>query len=426
MTMTQDAQTERNLNALTMTQDGLCCQQTPPATSLGFSRSFVAFLGGSLVSQLGDALYTFALPWIAYELTHSSLVMGTLFATEIIPILLFGAFAGVYVDRLNRRRLLLGANLLRAALVAFLPLLSFLGVLQLWELYLVAFSLALVSLAGDVATTTVLPEMAQSELTRANAAYQFMSQCAEFAGPALAGIAIATLGGFHTLWLDVLSFAGPFLVLWRLPDFQDQTGQRSARHVLVELQEGLHWLWKEQVIKMLSLQAMLGNLGFGMVNAVLLYYLRTSLNLSAQLSGLDYAMVGVGGLLGSVMIVPLARSFRRGTLYPLLLLSGLVGRTVLFVLPWWWVPGLSLGIVSACDVAWVILSTSVRQERIPGSLMGRVLSFSRLLSTAAMPLGAVIGGLMAQSYDPRIVFCLAALTKGGEVLIARFSAIRSL
>jgi hypothetical protein len=95
-------------------------------------------------------------------------------------------------------------------------------------------------------------------------------------------------------------------------------------------------------------------------------------------------------------------------------------------LPWWWVPGLSLGIVAACDTAWIILSTSVRQERIPGPLMGRVLSFSRLLSTAAMPLGAIIGGLMAQTYDPRLVFCTAALTKGGEVLLARFSAIHYL
>jgi MFS family permease len=93
---------------MTMTQTSPCCWGSAPAPSLlGFSRPFVAFLGGSLVSRIGDALYTFALPWMAYELTHSSLVLGTLYATEIVPVLLFGAFAGVYVDRLNRRHLLL-------------------------------------------------------------------------------------------------------------------------------------------------------------------------------------------------------------------------------------------------------------------------------------------------------------------------------
>ncbi len=287
---------------MSLTQTSPCCWEREPATSLlGFTRPFVAFLGGSLVSRMGDALFTFALPWMAYELTDSSVVLATLYATEIVPVVLFGAFAGVYVDRLNRRTLLLLTDLLRALLVAVVPLLSLLGRLQIWELYALAFSLALLSLANDVTTTAVLPELAQSEPTRANATYQFIMQASECAGPALAGLAIASLGGFHTLWLDALSFGGTFLVIWRVPNFSGQTGEPGARHVFSEMKEGLRWLWKEPVIKMLSLQAMLGNLGLGMVSAVLLYYLRTQLRLPAQLAGLDYAMVGVGGLLGSLL-----------------------------------------------------------------------------------------------------------------------------
>jgi predicted MFS family arabinose efflux permease len=412
---------------MSKTQTSPCCGEKEPASFLlGFSRPFIAFLGGSLVSRMGDALFTFALPWIAYELTHSSAVLATLYATEIVPVVLFGAFAGVYVDRLNRRFILLGTDLLRALLVAVVPFLSLLGLLQIWELYTLAFSLALLSLANDVATTAVLPEMAQSETTRANAAYQFIMQAAEFAGPALAGLAIAVLGGFHTLWLDALSFGGTFLVIWRLSNFSGGSRGPRDRRVFSEMREGFLWLWREPVIKMLSLQAMLGNLGLGMVSAVLLYYLRAQLQLPAQLAGLDYAMVGVGGLLGSLLIVPFTHLFRQGTLYPVLLFCGLLGRVSIIFLPWWWIPGLSLGIVAACDTAWVIMSTSVRQERIPGSLMGRVLSFSRLLSTAAMPLGAVIGGFLAQNYSLLLVFGLAALTKGGEVFIARFSEIHRL
>jgi predicted MFS family arabinose efflux permease len=196
--------------------------------------------------------------------------------------------------------------------------------------------------------------------------------------------------------------------------------------VLSELKEGLRRLSKEPVINMLSLQAMLGSPGLGMVSAVLLYYLRAQLRLPAQMAGFEYAMVGVGGLLGSILIVPLTRPLRRGTVYPVVLSCGLLGRASMVVLPWWWVPGLSLGLVAACDTAWIILSTTVRQEHIPGSPMGRALSFSRLLSTAAMPLGAMLGGLLAQAHDPCLVYAMAALTKGGEVLIARFSAIHRL
>ena len=93
---------------------------------------------------------------------------------------------------------------------------------------------------------------------------------------------------------------------------------------------------------------------------------------------------------------------------------------------WPWAPGIGFGIVAACDTAWVVLSTSVRQALIPTPLMGRVLSFSRLLSTAAMPAGALLGGALVTVVDPVFVFLLAALCKGVEVLIARFSAIHQL
>ena len=400
--------------------------QKRPVASVGLSRSFLLFLGGSLVSQVGDALYTFALPWIAYELTRSALVLGLLYAIEIVPILLFGALAGVYVDRWNRRRLLLMADVLRAVLVALVPLLHLFGLLQVWHLYVIAFSLALISLAFDVAITAVTPELAGGNLTRANAAYQMVVQTASLAGPALAGALIATLGGFQVLWLDALSFGGTFLVVLGLPSFQQQALSENARSVFGGLREGMRWLWQNRVIRVLSLQAMTGNFGFGMVSAVLLFYLRATLGLSAQLSGFDYAMLGLGGLLGSIAIVPLGQRFRKGQLYPLILLFGMAGLLVMVSLSWWWAPGLGFGMVAACNVAWVVLSTSVRQTLIPGQLFGRVLSFSRILSTAAMPVGAIMGGLITQTYDPRVVFLLAAAAKGVEVLIALRSSMRKL
>lgn len=92
----------------------------------------------------------------------------------------------------------------------------------------------------------------------------------------------------------------------------------------------------------------------------------------------------------------------------------------------WWAPGLRFGMVSACNVAWVVLSTSGRQEKIPADLMGRVLSFTRVLSTATMPVGATLGGFLIEHFDPTIVIGTAAATKLVEALIARFSAMRAL
>lgn len=391
--------------------------------------AFAAFLGGLTISKLGDAIYTFALPWIAYELTHSPVVMGTLFAVEILPILLFGAFAGAYVDRTDRRKLMLWADGIRAGLVASIPALQGLGLLQLWYLYLAAFALALVSLAFDVSTTAVIPQMASeggAPLTKANAAHQLAMQVASMAGPALAGLLIAVVGGFQSLWVDALSFGGTFLVLLRMPAFHLERCCAEVQSVLRGITEGFRWFRGNKVIQMLALQAATGNFGFGLVTAVLMYYLRDGLGLSAEVSGLNYAMLGVGGILGSIAVVPLARRYRKGVLYPAMLSVGFLGLLVLATVRAPWAPGLGFGIVAACDTAWVVLSTSVRQELIPGHLMGRVLSFSRLLSTAAMPVGAVLGGFLMTAFDPTWVFLLAAAFKGAEVLIARFSAIHTL
>jgi MFS family permease len=357
---------------------------------VGLPRAFTVILTGLTVSKLGDALYTFALPWIAFELTHSAVIMGTLYATEILPILLFGALAGVYVDRWDRRKLMLVSDIIRAAVVALIPLLHLAGLLAVWHLYLVAFVLALVSLMFDVSTTAVIPEMAGGDLTRANAAHQMAMQVASMAGPALAGLVIAAMGGFNSLWLDALSFGGTFAALTGLPAFRQLPAGATAAGVLRGMVDGLKWLWQNRVIRVLSLQAMTGNFGFGMVSAVLMYYLRQTLGLSAQLSGLDYAMLGVGGLVGSILVVPLVRRYRRGVIYPAILLFGMAGLLIMAAVRVWWAPGLGV------------------------------------LSTAAMPVGATLGGLMTKSFDPGVVFLVAAAAKGIEVLIARFSAMYEL
>src|SRR5687767_10663356 len=89
-------------------------------------RTLGPFLAALAVSKAGDALYLIALPWIAYELTHSAMVMGTLYAAEILPVVLGGVFAGVWVDRYGVRRMMLASDLARAALIGVIPLLIYL------------------------------------------------------------------------------------------------------------------------------------------------------------------------------------------------------------------------------------------------------------------------------------------------------------
>ncbi|MGX5439939.1 MFS transporter [Bacillus thuringiensis] len=393
------------------------------------SRTYVIFIVGLLISRIGDSLYTFALPWIAYELTGSAIIMSSLFATGVLPIVLFGPIVGALVDRWDRRKLMWIADLGCMILVIFIPILHILGLLQLWHLYVVSFILAILSMLFDVATITVIPHIAGQSLTRANSAYQMVNQIASLAGPALAGIIIAIIGGFNALWINVLSFVATLIAVLLLPKVEknksiDKPGN-LLRNIGNEMKEGFKWLINDRLNLALSLQAMVGNFGASAILGALMYYLLSTLHLSTEQSGFNYTLIGVGGLLGSIIVVPLEQRFQRGVLIRVLLGIGAIGLTYAIWSKSWLAPGIAFGIAMTCNIAWNTLVASVRQETVPTNMQGRVLGFSRVLTRLAMPLGALVGGIISD-FNPVAIFILASATKMIEVIIALISPIRKL
>ncbi|CAM4273644.1 hypothetical protein BAMA111019_16085 [Bacillus manliponensis] len=110
-----------------------------------FPKHYIIFIFSLLLSRIGDALYTFALPWIAYELTGSAIVMSSLFAAGVLPVVLFGPIVGIIVDRFDRRKLMWIADLGCMIFVTLIPILHMLNLLHIWHLYIVSFILAVLS-----------------------------------------------------------------------------------------------------------------------------------------------------------------------------------------------------------------------------------------------------------------------------------------
>lgn len=314
-------------------------------------------------------------------------------------------------------------------LVSLIPLLYNLSVLQLWHLYVVSFILAVLSMLFDVATITVIPQIAGPSLTRANSAYQMVNQIASLAGPALAGIIIAIIGGINALWINALSFIATLVAVLLLPKLEKKKPTDRAKTLLQtiknDMREGLKWLINDRLNLALSLQAMVGNFGASAVLGGLMYYLLSTLNLSAEESGINYTLIGVGGLLGSIIVIPLEQRFRRGILIPTLLAVGAIGLTYAIWSEYWLAPGISFGLAMICNIAWNTIVASVRQETVPTDMQGRVLGFSRVLTRLAMPLGALVGGLISD-FNPVAIFILASTAKFIEVIIALTSPIRKL
>ncbi|MDM5155064.1 MFS transporter [Bacillus sp. DX1.1] len=387
------------------------------------------FIFGLLISRIGDSLYTFALPWIAYELTGSAVIMSSLFATSVLPIVLFGPLVGVIVDRWNRRKLMWISDVGCIVLVGLVPILHIFNLLQIWHLYVISFALAVLSMLFDVAMITAIPHIAGQSLTRANSAYQMVNQIASLAGPALAGIMIALIGGFHALWLNVISFVATLITVLLLPKLEKNEPMVRTGNVLqnikTDLIDGFKWLTNDRLNLALSLQAMVGNFGASAVLGVFMYYLLFTLHLTSEQSGFNYTLIGIGGLVGSIIVVPLEQHFRRGVLIPVLLGIGAIGLTYALWSEYWLAPGIAFGIAMTCNIAWNTIVASVRQKTVPTNMQGRVLGFSRVLTRLAMPLGALVGGMIS-SYNPVAVFALASFTKIIEVLIALFSPIRKL
>lgn len=111
-----------------------------------FSKEYKIFILGLLISRIGDSLYTFALPWIAYQLTGSAVIMSSLFAINVLPIVLFGPLVGVIIDRYDRKKLLLVADITNIILVSLVPILHSLHLLEIWHLYIITFMLAVMSM----------------------------------------------------------------------------------------------------------------------------------------------------------------------------------------------------------------------------------------------------------------------------------------
>lgn len=394
-----------------------------------FPTTYVIFILGVLISRIGDSMYTFALPWIAYELTGSAIIMSSLFAIGVLPIVLFGPIVGVVVDRFDRRKLMWIADLGCIILVALIPILYHLDLLQLWHLYAVSFVLAVLSMLFDVATITVIPQIAGQSLIKANSAYQMVNQIASLAGPALSGIIIAIIGGVNALWINALSFVATLVAVLLLPKLENKNVIDKTRNLLQtignDMKEGFKWLKNDRLNLALSLQAMVGNFGASALLGGLMYYLLSTLNLSAEESGINYTLIGVGGLLGSIIVVPLEQRFRRGILIPTLLGMGAIGLTYAIWSDYWLAPGISFGIAMLCNIAWNTIVASVRQETVPTDMQGRVLGFSRVLTRLAMPLGALVGGLISD-FHPVAIFALASTAKILEVILALISPIRKL
>jgi MFS family permease len=271
---------------------------------------FWIFWTGQTISLIGSALTSFALPLLVFKLSGSALDLGLTTAASWLPYVVFGLPIGTWVDRINRKSLMISMDIVRAALLAVLPTLALVGHLPLWWIYLVLFINSTLGIGFNAAGYAAIASLArQRGPVRANGFIQTSAWLALVIGPLLATFLLTRISLQGVLWVDAASFlvSAASLVLVRTsfnrtsPRTKTETKTTFGR----DLVEGLRYVLSHPLLRALGLITLLANLALGSIVAQLVLVAKDVFAASnAQVGGFATAL-GIGGAIASLLAGPL-------------------------------------------------------------------------------------------------------------------------
>jgi MFS family permease len=356
------------------------------------------------ISVIGTEITLIAFPIIAVTRLHAEpLGIALLSAAGLVPFLILGLPAGVIVERVPRRPLMIACDLLRACLLLSVPVAAALGLLTLAQLVVVSVGVGTARLFFDVADTSFLPRVVERRaLVDANSKLYLTLSAGQIAGPGIAGLLLSVLAAPFVIVADVLSYLGSAVLLSGIRQLEQ--GERQPlgeprpgwRHELVE---GLRHVFGHPLLRPTTLTAGIYNTAEGGVRAVLVAFMLTDLHLSPALAGLTIAIGAVGFPVGSLLAQPLNRRFGFGPASILAAVAGTFGPCLLPLVP---VSALAVPLLVVASFVtalgpsiYGINYVSMRQAVTPDRLQARMNATTRFVVWGAMPLGAILAGLVS-------------------------------
>ena len=392
---------------------------------------------GQAVSGLGSQVTAVALPLTAaLALGASPAQIGLLTAARSAPYVLVSLFAGVWVDRLRRRPILLATNLALAATVGSIPVAAAFGLLRLEQLYVVGFLLGALTVFFQLAYPAFLRSLVgRQHLVEANSAGQASGAAVSVVGPGVGGWLVQALGAPAAMLADAVSYLVAFVCvgLVRAPEAAPAAPHR--RRVWQEIGEGMRFVLAEPLLRALSLTALAWNV-FGIASDVIeLRYMATELALAPAVIGALGVAGSLGALAGSLLASSLARRYGVG---PVLLAAQ--GIVVAAEACWLLIPR-AAGVSPSATVA-IALFGAVRaagglafavvlangaalgQALVPNALQGRVTGCLQFIAVSSAPFGALAGGLLAERLGLRAGLAVVVAGFVVTTLMRVFSPVR--
>jgi MFS family permease len=366
---------------------------------------FLKLWSAQTISLFGSIIGRFALPLVAiFTLNASPIQVATLGAANVAPGLALGLFAGVWVDRLRRRPLLIAADLGRALALASVPLAFWLGALGMAQLYIVAVVTSALSILFEVAYRSYLPALvSREELVEGNSKLAATDSIAEMSGVGLAGVIVQALGAPVGVLVDAFSFVGSAIALGliRTPERAVRVEDGDAEpNTLREIGEGLRAIWHHPVLRPVVGAGVTDVFFIHFFVAVLTLFFVRELGLSPLVLGFVIAIGGISSFLGALIADRVVHRWGLGRTF---IGSNILYRIVTYAIPLAAGPyALVVTILSASQVLDAaatiqqIAQNSLIQTTAPERVLGRVNASFQTLQQGAILLGLLIGGALGE------------------------------
>lgn len=380
------------------------------------NRSFRRIWTAQLISTVGDALTSLAAGIIVFKITGSALSVGLMLMATAVPTLVVGLIAGVVVDRFDRKKIMVGSDLIRAALVATLPFLVHQSVIWLYVIVMLSSS---VTQFFSPANESVLPEIASDEeLGAANA----IMAIAQFGSTAVGFAAAGFLATTNSIELVFFIDAATFLFSASMIGLVKVARLEVSEHTTLGEQirnigYGARFIWKTPILRSLNIVRVPVLLAFGMQNVLLLPFAVRALHATTFEYGLQEGLTSIGFVVGSLAMARLADRLREGQWLVLSFIAmGLMGLLYSLQSMVWVAIGL-IAISGAMNAPSFVAGRLINQRNTPREARGRVFSTSYVLRDVVYLTGMGLAGL-ADLFDVRILFVVSSLVVIGAGVVA--------
>ena len=363
--------------------------------------AFNRMWASSIISNLSDGILIAAAPLLAISLTDSTVLISAIGAMVMLPWLLFAIPIGVIVDRADRRFILAGANATRSAVVGLIALLIATDRISIYWLLFSAFVIGVCEVAADTTAQSLIPQILEEKnFEKGNSRLQISETVIQgFVGAPLSGfiyaIAISLPFFINSLGLAVAALLALSIPIKYLQDVRKDDVDKEKKKFVADMKFGIRYLYNEKVLRRLVVTTALIGVCYSMGTATMVLFIIKELELPKQLFGVILTIQGIGAIAGAFLAPRLSKKFGRSYVMTfgitsssvVLLLQGFSPNIYVFV---------ALATFGGFAVSqWNILLMATYQTVIPNELYGRIHGTRRTLVWGMMPIGSLLGGVLA-------------------------------